>query len=240
MHIFFLLDGFTTHTHTHTHADRSVELAVTILDNCLEASKVLPHFQNYTSLSTKPVINAWRGGGRWFSWQFLVDEVRGESMAPQLKPCTRKVRGTERQEFVGFSLRTEVFSAHRGGNQGGEGVKTGGQWWIENVLEDLVSDSDVSVSVCYLSCPFHFILIKWASWAPQECDAPNEFFYDHESRMLYFSFNGTNTEPDGSEQWVLPVKQVLLNITSSDSSLRCQTATVHLQSENWTNPASIV
>ncbi|CAE7459201.1 hypothetical protein AK812_SmicGene39094 [Symbiodinium microadriaticum] len=126
-----------------------------------KASKVLPHFQNYTSLSTKPVINAWRGGGRWFSWQFLVDEVRGESM---------------------------VFSAHRGGNQGGEGVKTGGQWWIENVLE--------------------------------ECDAPNEFFYDHESRMLYFSFNGTNTEPDGSEQWVLPVTQVLLNITSSDSSLR--------------------
>ena len=117
--------------------------------NCLEASKVLPHFQNYTSLSTKPVINAWRGGGRWFSWQFLVDEIRGESMAPQLKPC--KVRAVRAAQVWRFRLLlTEVFSAHRGGNQGGEGVKTGGQWWIENVLEDLVYVSSVCLVPLFL------------------------------------------------------------------------------------------
>lgn len=124
----------------------------------VNASAVLPHFRNYSSTSTvSPVMNAWRGDGRWYTWQFLVDEADQQT----------------------DSLR---FSSSRGGHQGGEGVEFGGQWWIENVLE--------------------------------ECDSPNEFFYDPAEKALYYSFNGSDPIPQ-TDGWVVPVHAVLFNITSS-------------------------
>jgi len=63
----------------------------------------------YSNASTG-VIQAWRGGGRWYTWQFQI---------------TGFVRANS----------TLLFDPKTGG-QGGEGVPFGGQWWIENILEE--------------------------------------------------------------------------------------------------------
>ena len=70
---------------------------------------VLPRAANY-SHPEDAVIQSWRGGGRWFTQQWQA---------------TRFVR--ENSTLL-FDPRT--------GMQGGEGMTTSGQWWIENVLEE--------------------------------------------------------------------------------------------------------
>merc|ERR1719498_577224 len=69
-----------------------------------------PRGANYSDPSTAVVL-AWRGGGRWFTQMYNVSHWVAENTT-----------------FI-FDPRT--------GHQGGEGMTTGGQFWIENVFEEL-------------------------------------------------------------------------------------------------------
>mmetsp|Transcript_13516 Transcript_13516/g.34497 ORF Transcript_13516/g.34497 Transcript_13516/m.34497 type:complete len:957 (-) Transcript_13516:26-2896(-) len=74
------------------------------------APNTLPHFNDYTD-PVGAVVHAWRGDGRWYTWQFLVEEW-------------------DKAE------RTLNFSQTVGGHQGGEGSHSGAEWYIENVKEE--------------------------------------------------------------------------------------------------------
>jgi len=76
---------------------------------------VFPRAQNY-SKPVGAVLHAWRGGGRWFTQQWLVDGWVPENNTLTFDPTT--------------------------GSQGGEGMTTGGQFWIENVLEEVDSANE--------------------------------------------------------------------------------------------------
>ena len=75
---------------------------------------VLPRAARYADPTTA-VVQAWRGGGRWFTQQWTVAGFDG-------------------------ATQTLAFDA-ASGFQGGEGMTSAGQWWIENVLEEL-DDAD--------------------------------------------------------------------------------------------------
>lgn len=62
------------------------------------------------------MINAWRGGGRWYTFTWNVTGFNAENNSLAFDPST--------------------------GNQGGEGVPYAGQWWIENVIEELDSPDE--------------------------------------------------------------------------------------------------
>ena len=70
---------------------------------------VLDRAAHYKDPSTAVVLS-WRGGGRWFSQMWKVTHYVPEN-------------------------KTLIFDPTTGG-QGGEGMTTSGQWWIENVLEE--------------------------------------------------------------------------------------------------------
>jgi hypothetical protein len=55
-------------------------------------------------------MQAWRGGGRWFSQMWKVDSFVSENTTLIFDPTT--------------------------GGQGGEGMTDASEWWIENVLEE--------------------------------------------------------------------------------------------------------
>merc|ERR1719272_2861384 len=115
---------------------------------------VLDRAANYEDPSTAVVLS-WRGGGRWFSQMWKVDH------------------------FVKTN-NTLIFDPTTGG-QGGEGMTTSGQWWIENVLE--------------------------------ECDSPEEFFFDEKTEQLYYFFNKTGIP--STADWVATKTRVLFNITGT-------------------------
>ena len=59
---------------------------------------------------TTAVVQSWRGGGRWFTQQWRVESFEEKSATLSFDPTT--------------------------GMQGGEGMTSSGQFWIENVLEE--------------------------------------------------------------------------------------------------------
>ena len=71
---------------------------------------VLERALNY-SKPEGAVIQSWRGGGRWFTQQWLVTGFVKENATLLFDPMT--------------------------GMQGGEGMTSSGQFWIENVLEEV-------------------------------------------------------------------------------------------------------
>ena len=62
------------------------------------------------------VLQAWRGGGRWFTQMWTVDGWDAATNTLHFDP--------------------------KSGFQGGEGMTTAGQYWIENVLEELDSSNE--------------------------------------------------------------------------------------------------
>ena len=70
---------------------------------------VFPRAATYAN-ATGAVVQSWRGGGRWFTQQWRVAGFDKASNTLQFDPKT--------------------------GMQGGEGMTTSGQFWIENVLEE--------------------------------------------------------------------------------------------------------
>lgn len=70
---------------------------------------VLPRALKYTH-PEDAVVHSWRGGGRWFTQQWAVTHYDRENFILMFDPKT--------------------------GSQGGEGMTSAGQWWIENVLEE--------------------------------------------------------------------------------------------------------
>ena len=70
---------------------------------------VLPRAANY-SHPEDVVIQSWRGGGRWFTQQWAASHFVVENSTLMFDPRT--------------------------GSQGGEGMTSAGQWWVENALEE--------------------------------------------------------------------------------------------------------
>ena len=64
---------------------------------------------NYSDPTTANVL-AWRGGGRWFSQMWKVESYTAANTTLMFDPTT--------------------------GGQGGEGMTSASEWWIENVLEE--------------------------------------------------------------------------------------------------------
>jgi len=64
---------------------------------------------NYSDPSTANVLS-WRGGGRWFSQMWKVESYTAANTTLMFDPTT--------------------------GGQGGEGMTSASEWWIENVLEE--------------------------------------------------------------------------------------------------------
>lgn len=142
--------------------------------------QVLPHFTNYTTtgVNNQAVINAWRGGDRTLTWQFLIDGMDEQN-----------------DDDTGSAAAGFTFSDKIGGHQGGaSGHPVGAQWWIENLL--------------------------------QECDAPDEFYFDAQTRELYYNFNATETTgtttgeynftPSGEELWEVPYTGALIEVSAPD------------------------
>ena len=73
---------------------------------------------NYTNPEDAVVV-AWRGGGRWLTYIWSIDQWVLENSTALFTPGT--------------------------GNQGGEGTDHGQEWYIENVLEELVSEICLSL-----------------------------------------------------------------------------------------------
>ncbi len=70
------------------------------------------------------------------------------------------------------------------GNQGGEGTGAGGQWWIENIIEEL--------------------------------DDTNEWYYDSDTRYLYYQPNATHgSSPSGDEMWSATQETELFHVIGS-------------------------
>jgi len=70
---------------------------------------VLPRAANY-SHPEDAVVQSWRGGGRWFTQQWAATGFVAANSSLMFDPTT--------------------------GMQGGEGMTSSGQWWIENLLEE--------------------------------------------------------------------------------------------------------
>ena len=51
----------------------------------------------------------------------------------------------------------------------------------------------------------------------EECDGPDEWFYDSDQRLLYFNFNGTGG-PTGNEEWVATKARVVFNISGTQAA----------------------
>jgi hypothetical protein len=76
---------------------------------------VLARAANWSDPTTG-VVQSWRGGGRWFTQQWLVES---------------------------FDAATSTLSFdNTTGHQGGEGGTTSGQWWIENIKEECDSANE--------------------------------------------------------------------------------------------------
>ena len=57
----------------------------------------------------------------------------------------------------------------------------------------------------------------WIENVLEECDDDNEFFFDEDSKVLYYNFNGTS-EPTGNEEFVSVQLKVLFNVSASQES----------------------
>lgn len=74
----------------------------------------LPNLSKYTPTSlNQAVVNAWRPA-RWENWMFEGD----------------------------FDINSKTFTFNKGGFQGARGEKEGGDWFIENVFEELDSENE--------------------------------------------------------------------------------------------------
>ena len=107
-------------------------------------------------------VHAWRGGGRWFTQRWNVSHLVRDNA-------------------------TLIFDPRTGG-QGGEGMTSAGQWWVENVLE--------------------------------ECDAPEEFFFDAAAQKLYYNFNGSAGAKPPAQAWEVPQARQLFALRGSTAGLK--------------------
>jgi len=75
-----------------------------------------------------------------------------------------------------------TFTFGAGGNQGARGSNSGGDFFVQNIFEEL--------------------------------DHPGEYYFDDAAQTLYYWHNGTGM-PDSKSQFVVPQKQVLVNMTGT-------------------------
>ena len=90
-------------------------------------------------------------------------------------------------------IGSETFLFGRGGNQGGEGNDGAGEWFIENVISYTGGArwSRQRVSLHW----FHLIS---SDEIAAFLLAPNEYYYDRETRQLHLYYNGTGAAPPAS------------------------------------------
>lgn len=71
------------------------------------------------------IVHAWRPG-HWYTWMFEVYNA------------SHSVSGDGGDSGAG----SYVFATDKGGNQGGEGSDSAGEWWIEGMREDLDAENE--------------------------------------------------------------------------------------------------
>lgn len=108
---------------------------------------------------TTAVVQSWRGGGRWFTQQWRVESFDRDTATLHFDPTT--------------------------GHQGGEGMTSSGQWWVENVKEECDSANE------------------WFF------DATEQMLYFNPNTTDAVS------GPTGDEQWAVPLTKVLFNVTGT-------------------------
>jgi hypothetical protein len=125
----------------------------------------------------------------------------------------------------------------RGGTQGAEGAPHGENWYIEHVLEEHTLPSlppraalpSLPPRAALPSLPPRAALSSLpprAAWCGryienvlEELDAPREWFYDDEARVLHYMPNAsTHGEPPPSEGFVATRLQVLINVSGTASA----------------------
>ncbi len=88
-------------------------------------------------------VHAWRPG-HWYTWMFQVQSYNASSSSSSSSSnggggssedsASTDVDGSSSLIGGGGSY---IFSTDKGGNQGGEGSESAGEWWIEGMKEDL-------------------------------------------------------------------------------------------------------
>lgn len=105
------------------------------------------------------VVQVWRPE-HWASWMFEVGK---------------------------YDFSSGTFNFSKGGFQGARGKDYGGEFYIENVMEEL--------------------------------DSPNEWFYDVDTKMLYFFHNASSKDQHpANDSFVVPVLKTLLSVQASQDS----------------------
>ena len=96
---------------------------------------------------------------------------------------------------------TLIFDRRTGG-QGGEGMTSAGQWCVD-ISPHLATSRHISphLAASRRICPVSRRIspisrcIRWVENVLEECDAPEEFYYDAAQQRLYYSFNSSAGEP---------------------------------------------
>ena len=102
-------------------------------------------------------VHAWRGGGRWFTQRWNVSHL---------------VRANA----------TLIFDRRTGG-QGGEGMTSAGQWCVDisphlPTCRHISPHIATSRRICPVSPLYLRYISRWVENVLEECDAPEEFYYD--------------------------------------------------------------
>ena len=124
----------------------------------------LPKAVNYTH-AEDAVVHAWRGGQRWHTWMWQVKGV---------------------QRFREGEGNAALLFEPRGGMQGGGGMTSASQWFIENLLEELDSPNE-----------YYF-------------DRRRRRLYYNPNAT-----GDPSTGPSGNEEWVATHARVLFNLSGT-------------------------
>lgn len=132
-------------------------------------------------------------------------------------------------EVKDYDASTNNITFGRGGFQGARGNNEGGDFFIENIFEEFgkwwkntrgpVRNDDSPTLLLppffVLDCPLPPAALL--RLAPLFQDYQNEFFYDVNTKQLYFFYNGTGAIPATTE-FVVPTTRVLFNLTSPQTN----------------------
>lgn len=125
-------------------------------------------------------------------------------------------------EVGNYDSATNNFTFGKGGFQGARGSNSGGDWFIENVMEELDNPvrqkSDSYRTHTRLALHTHAPIPPPYKWVLTQLfiDAAlqGEFFFEKKTGDLYLVHNGTGAPP-ADATFVVPQKQVLVNMSGS-------------------------
>jgi hypothetical protein len=140
------------------------------------------------------VVVAWRGGGRWLTYIWSVDQWVVGNQTALFTPGT--------------------------GNQGGEGTDHGQQWYIEVWPSGQPARS--CKTPCRLGAISQLLSRSRSPCGGPVCqnvleelDDAREWYYDYHKGLLYYAFNGTAPQ---NAQWVATRTKVLFNVSGTPAA----------------------